>query len=280
MRASVVVADVFAQDAFGVALAEEQDVVEAVAAERPNQALANRVRLRRSWRREEAPHPETAPCFTMPPENRRRSHDQYSLEEGACSPCQGRDQPAVQSAEPGTWRRAAEHDELVAKQEVLGGDGGARREESRGGGDYVAKEVDHGDPWQTWLHRSSCAAPCILQGRASSFCGAQPRYIIRDRDDKFGRDFDRVAEGVRARVLKTPVRAPRANAVCERFLGSVRCECLDHLLVLDERHLLEVLVEYCRYSTSPVLTKASVSSCRSERRPPPEETGRSSRSRF
>jgi len=41
--------------------------------------------------------------------------------------------------------------------------------------------------------------------------------------------------------------AGSANAICERFLGSVRCECLDHLLVLDERHLLDVLVEYCRY---------------------------------
>ena len=50
MGAAVVVADVFAQDAFGVPLAEEQDVIEAVATERPNQALANRVRLRRSWR--------------------------------------------------------------------------------------------------------------------------------------------------------------------------------------------------------------------------------------
>jgi hypothetical protein len=60
MRAAVVVADVFAQDALGAPLAEEQDVIEAVATERPNQALANRVCLWRSWRREEAPHPKTA----------------------------------------------------------------------------------------------------------------------------------------------------------------------------------------------------------------------------
>jgi transposase InsO family protein len=71
--------------------------------------------------------------------------------------------------------------------------------------------------------------------------------IIRDRDDKFGQDFDRAAQGAEARVLKTPVRAPRANAICERFLGRVRRECLDHVLVLGERHLLEVLVEYGRY---------------------------------
>ena len=44
-----------------------------------------------------------------------------------------------------------------------------------------------------------------------------------------------------------PVRAPKANAFCERFMGSVRRECLDHLIVLGERHLLETLVEYARY---------------------------------
>jgi transposase InsO family protein len=68
-----------------------------------------------------------------------------------------------------------------------------------------------------------------------------------DRDDKYGPQFDRAAGAIGARVLKTPVRAPRANAVCERFLGSVRRECLDHVLVLSERHLLTVLVGYCRY---------------------------------
>ncbi|MBI3205330.1 MAG: transposase [Myxococcales bacterium] len=71
--------------------------------------------------------------------------------------------------------------------------------------------------------------------------------MIRDRDDKYGSYFDRAARGVGARVLKTPVRAPKANAFCERFLGSVRRECLDHVIVLGERHLLETLVEYARH---------------------------------
>jgi putative transposase len=52
---------------------------------------------------------------------------------------------------------------------------------------------------------------------------------------------------VRRSSIRTPVRAPRANAVCERFLGSVRRECLDHLLILGERHLERVLAEYARY---------------------------------
>jgi hypothetical protein len=60
MRAAVVIADVLAQDALGVALAEDYHVVETVATERPHQALANRVRQRRSWRREKTSHSEAA----------------------------------------------------------------------------------------------------------------------------------------------------------------------------------------------------------------------------
>jgi putative transposase len=56
-----------------------------------------------------------------------------------------------------------------------------------------------------------------------------------------------VAHGAETRVLRTPVRSPKANAYCERFLGSVRRECLDHVVALGERHLLETLLEYSRY---------------------------------
>jgi putative transposase len=68
--------------------------------------------------------------------------------------------------------------------------------------------------------------------------------IIRDRGGKFGGEFDRVAKGVAMRVVQTPVRTPNMNAVCERFLGRVRRECLDHNLILNERHLERVLEEY------------------------------------
>lgn len=74
-----------------------------------------------------------------------------------------------------------------------------------------------------------------------------PRFLIRDRDAKFGQLFDRAATGVGIRVIRTPVQAPRANAICERFLGSVRRECLDHVLILGDRHLERVLAEYMRY---------------------------------
>jgi transposase InsO family protein len=75
----------------------------------------------------------------------------------------------------------------------------------------------------------------------------RPRYLIRDNDAKYGPRFARLAATSGIRVLRTPVRAPRANATCERFLGSVRHECLDHVLVLGERHLRRILREYVAY---------------------------------
>jgi transposase InsO family protein len=74
--------------------------------------------------------------------------------------------------------------------------------------------------------------------------GQGPKFIIRDRDDKFGAVFDRVAKGAGIRVVRTAVQAPLMNSVCERFLGSVRRECLDHMLILSEPHLRLVLAEY------------------------------------
>jgi len=85
------------------------------------------------------------------------------------------------------------------------------------------------------------------QRREATPFGTGPRFLIRDNDTKFGAQFARVAAGSRIEVLRTPVRAPRANAVCERFLGSVRRECLDHLLILHERQLYRVLHAYCAY---------------------------------
>jgi putative transposase len=66
-------------------------------------------------------------------------------------------------------------------------------------------------------------------------------YLIRDNDSKFVVGFARVAKTSHIEILKTPYYAPRANAICERFLGSVRCECLDHLLTLHEKQLQRVL---------------------------------------
>jgi putative transposase len=85
------------------------------------------------------------------------------------------------------------------------------------------------------------------QLREATPFGQIPRFLIRDRDGKYGEVFTRVVKGGSIEVLKTPYRAPKANAVCERFLGSVRRECLDHILVLGERHLHRVIKEYVEY---------------------------------
>jgi putative transposase len=85
------------------------------------------------------------------------------------------------------------------------------------------------------------------QLREATPYGQTPRFLIRDNDAKFGPLFARIASGSRIEVLKTPFHAPRANAYCERFLGSVRRECLDHLLILHEQHLSRVLQAYVAY---------------------------------
>lgn len=83
------------------------------------------------------------------------------------------------------------------------------------------------------------------QLREATPFGEGPKYLIRDNDDKFGAQFKRVAAGIK--ILKTPVHAPKANAICERFLGSVRRECLAHFLMLSERHLRRIVTAYVTY---------------------------------
>ena len=64
-----------------------------------------------------------------------------------------------------------------------------------------------------------------------------PAVLLRDRDDKFGPAFDRAAQGVGAKVIRTAVRALNMNAVAERFVGSARREVLDHVILVDDQHL-------------------------------------------
>jgi len=76
------------------------------------------------------------------------------------------------------------------------------------------------------------------------FADQDIRFLIRDRDSKYSGSFDEVFRSERIRILKTPVRAPKANAVAERFVRTVRTECLDWLLILNRRHLERVLRVY------------------------------------
>jgi putative transposase len=97
-------------------------------------------------------------------------------------------------------------------------------------------------PTGAWILQQARNLMMDLGERAGRF-----RFLIRDRDSKFTAAFDGVFTGNGTRVIKTPVRSPRANSYAERFVGTLRRECLDHMLILGERHLHTVLAEYTRH---------------------------------
>jgi putative transposase len=84
------------------------------------------------------------------------------------------------------------------------------------------------------------------------------RFLIRDRDRTFTRSFDAVFEAQHVRVVRTPVQAPEANGIAERFVRTVRSECLDWLLVLNARHLEHTVKVFVEHYKAVALTEASV----------------------
>jgi transposase InsO family protein len=107
---------------------------------------------------------------------------------------------------------------------------------------HARREVVHlnvtASPTAAWIWRQLIAA--TPWGRA-------PRFLLRDRDAVYGRDFARRARTLGIETVLTPIRAPRANAVAERLVGTLRRECLDHLVVVNEAHLRAVLAEFGRF---------------------------------
>ena len=74
-----------------------------------------------------------------------------------------------------------------------------------------------------------------------------PKYLLRDRDSIFGCEFSRRVRSLGVRDIKTPVHAPKANAFAERFVGTLRRECLDHTFIFNERHLQRIVDEFVGY---------------------------------
>ena len=97
-------------------------------------------------------------------------------------------------------------------------------------------------PVTEWVAQQARHLSMNLAEQASAL-----KFLIRDRDTKFTGSLDAVVVADGIKILKSPVRAPRANAICERVIGTIRRECLDRMLILGCRHLEAVLAEYVEH---------------------------------
>jgi putative transposase len=77
--------------------------------------------------------------------------------------------------------------------------------------------------------------------------GRQPRHLVHDRDNVYGKNFATKLAGIGVAGIRTPYRAPKANAIADRLVGTLRRECLDHVIVIDESHLVRLLREFSTY---------------------------------
>ena len=118
---------------------------------------------------------------------------------------------------------------------------------------YVLIFVEHGtrrlhvagvtaNPTGEWVAQQARNLAVRIEQRFDSLA-----FLIRDRDSKFTWSFDGVFVAENIRILKSPPQAPRANAICERLVGTLRREVLDRLLIVNSRHLQSVLVAYAKH---------------------------------
>ena len=108
---------------------------------------------------------------------------------------------------------------------------------------YMAGCTAH--PTSTWVTQQARQITWELEEREPAI-----GYLIHDHDTKFTESFDAVFESAGVEIVDIPYQAPNANAFAERWVRTVREECLDHLIILNERHLRRVLEEYCAYYNS------------------------------
>jgi transposase InsO family protein len=97
-------------------------------------------------------------------------------------------------------------------------------------------------PTGAWVTQQARNLLMDLGDRVEQF-----RFLIRDRDTKFTHTFDAVLQAADISIIKTPAQAPRVIAIAERWIGSLRRECLDQMLITGPRHLAHVLREYCQH---------------------------------
>jgi putative transposase len=105
---------------------------------------------------------------------------------------------------------------------------------------HVLGVTEH--PTGAWTAQQARNLLMDLGERAGHF-----KFLIRGRDSKFTAAFDEVFAGNGIRIIKAPVRSPRANSFAERYVGTLRRECLDHLLIHGEQHLRHILTEYAQH---------------------------------
>jgi transposase InsO family protein len=102
---------------------------------------------------------------------------------------------------------------------------------------HILSATQH--PASEWVTQQARNSVADLGERADGF-----GILVRDRDTKFTASFDAVFAGAGIAVLRSPPRAPKANAYAERWVGTVRRECLDRILIFHERQLVHVRAEY------------------------------------
>jgi transposase InsO family protein len=141
---------------------------------------------------------------------------------------------------------------------------------------YALITVEHGSrrahlvrvsahPTGEWTTQAARNLLMDLGDRASSI-----KFLLRDRDSRFTRAFDAVFATDNIRILTSPPRAPRANAICERMIGTLRRELLDRILIVNERHLRRTLTIYLHHfnTARPHRTLGQLAPAQAETHPP------------